>query len=413
MKKVSVLLSMLLFLAVNGFSQVAINTDGSIPNTNAILDVKSTNKGMLIPRMSQVEITAIPNPANGLQAFNTDDGKIYVYLLADNQWKAVQYDSDIIIPPASYTIGTGSSCATTTVNGNYYEGVILDGSNAVTLDATVTTTGTWSITTNSVNGYSFSGSGTFATIGTIQVTLDGTGTPTIAQTDNFTATANGSGGSCTFSVTMFTCGNPIFYGGQSYNTVQIGTQCWMAENLNIGTMVNGIDNQTDNGTIEKYCYDNSTSNCDTYGGLYQWDEMMQYVTTEGAQGICPPTGGWHLPTDAEWCTLEQEVDPTITCSSTGWRGVDGGSKLKETGTSHWTSPNTGATNSSGFTGLPGGIRHTNGSFDELNSHAYFWSSSESGAYAWRRHLYYNFTQVHRDSYNLAYGYGFSVRCVKN
>jgi len=84
--------------------------------------------------------------------------------------------------------------------------------------------------------------------------------------------------------------------GKTYNTVLIGTQCWMRENLNIGTRIDGSQNQTDNGTIEKYCYDDLESNCDIYGGLYQWDEAMQYVTTQGVQGICP--AGWHLPTDA-------------------------------------------------------------------------------------------------------------------
>jgi uncharacterized protein (TIGR02145 family) len=74
-----------------------------------------------------------------------------------------------------------------------------------------------------------------------------------------------------------------------------------------------VNNQTDNGTIEKYCFDNTETNCDVYGGLYQWNEMMQYSTAPGVKGICPT--GWHLPTDAEWCTLEQEVDPTITCST--------------------------------------------------------------------------------------------------
>jgi hypothetical protein len=70
----------------------------------------------------------------------------------------------------------------------------------------------------------------------------------------------------------------ILYSGQIYNTVAIGYQCWLKENLNIGTRINGSQNQTDNGIIEKYCYDDNESNCDEYGGLYQWDEMMQYTT---------------------------------------------------------------------------------------------------------------------------------------
>jgi len=210
---------------------------------------------------------------------------------------------------------------------------------------------------------------------------------------------------------VWSCGDTIVDArdGQVYNTVEIGSQCWMQKNLNIGTMIQGTLDQSNNSVIEKYCYDNSTANCDVYGGLYQWNEMMQYVTTPGAKGICPV--GWHLPTDAEWCTLEQYVDPTITCSSTGWRGIDGGGKLKETGTIHWAPPNTGATNSSGFTALPGGNRFTDGNFNSLTYLAYFWSSSESGTTAWRRHLYYDLATVNRDTNNKYLG--FSVRCEKD
>jgi len=209
------------------------------------------------------------------------------------------------------------------------------------------------------------------------------------------------------------CGDVLidYRDGQSYNTVLIGGQCWMAENLNIGTMINGSSNQTDNSTIEKYCYDDNTSNCNTYGGLYQWDEMMQYVTTEGTQGICPY--GWHLPTDAEWCTLENFVDAgTISCTSTDWRGIDAGGNLKETGTTHWSSPNTGATNSSGFTALPGGVRYPDGSFGALTVYANFWTSSVDGTSAWRRYLYYLYAQVRRNT-NVTHAYGFSVRCIKD
>jgi len=88
--------------------------------------------------------------------------------------------------------------------------------------------------------------------------------------------------------------------------VMIGEQCWMAENLNIGEMIDGSQSMTENGIIEKYCYDNDPENCETYGGLYQWDEMMEYVTDTAVQGICP--AGWHLHTDHEWKVLEGTVD---------------------------------------------------------------------------------------------------------
>ena len=160
-----------------------------------------------------------------------------------------------------------------------------------------------------------------------------------------------------YSIIAWYCGNLLIdiRDERAYNTVQIGTQCWMAENLNIGVRVDAVNDQSDNSIIEKYCYNDIEDSCDVSGGLYQWNVMMQYITTEGVQDICPPTGGWHLPTDTEWCTLENYVDVgTISCSRIGNGGIDAGGNLKETGTNHWSSPNMGTTNSSGFNALPGG-----------------------------------------------------------
>jgi uncharacterized protein (TIGR02145 family) len=198
--------------------------------------------------------------------------------------------------------------------------------------------------------------------------------------------------------------------GKTYTTVQIGTQCWMAQNLNIGTRITGSIEQTSNTTIEKYCYGNIEANCDVYGGLYQWNEMMNYSTTPGMQGICPT--GWHLPTDSEWCTITTYLDATVNCSTTGWSGTNAGGKMKETGSTHWTSPNTGATNSSGFTGLPGGNSEPNGAFYVLGDGGTFWSSTNySTADAWYRFLYYNKADVNRDHYTKSLGY--SVRCLRD
>jgi len=143
---------------------------------------------------------------------------------------------------------------------------------------------------------------------------------------------------------------------------------------------------------------------------------MQYVTTEGAQGICPD--GWHIATDNEWKILEGTVDSQYPVGDpewdgTGWRGLDAGGNLKESGTSHWNSPNTGATNSSGFTGLPGGYRTSNnGSFDSLGYSGNFWSSSQTSTdYAWYRYLNYPNANVNRSNYSKESG--FSVRCLKD
>jgi len=203
----------------------------------------------------------------------------------------------------------------------------------------------------------------------------------------------------------------VTYEGQTYNTVQIYNQCWIKENLNVGNMVPGTQEMTDDGTIEKYCYDNNTANCDTFGALYQWNEMMQYSTTPGARGICPQ--GWHVPADAEWCMLENQVDAdTVSCTEIGWRGIDAGGNLKEDGQVYWFAPNTGATNSSGFTALPGGYRNlTVGTFHDLSDLANFWTSNENGTIASNRNLWSGSAQTFLGI--SIFGYGYSVRCVKD
>jgi uncharacterized protein (TIGR02145 family) len=187
----------------------------------------------------------------------------------------------------------------------------------------------------------------------------------------------------------------------------------MAENLNIGTMINGSGDQTDNGTIEKYCYSDNTSNCVIYGGLYQWNEAMQYVTTAGTQGICPT--GWHLPTDDEYKTLEMYLGMSSSeANNTGWRGANEGSKLAGN-EPLWTDGNLDSNpdfGSSGFRALPGGDRLTNGAFNNITKNAYFWSSSESGTNnSWFRGINYDKTQVSRYAYDKELG--FSIRCIKD
>ncbi len=201
--------------------------------------------------------------------------------------------------------------------------------------------------------------------------------------------------------TSFTCGDPFTDSrdDQIYTTIQIGDQCWMAKNLNIGTLINSSENMTDNGVIEKYCYNNDTVNCEIYGGLYQWNEMMKYNATQGVQGICPT--GWHLPSDEEWTTITDFL---------GGKWVAGG-KMKEAGTSHWNPPNTSATNESGFTSLPGGYRVPIGSFEGLGNLGYWWSSTQYiSSYARRRSMLYDYGAVFRGYGNKTYS--FSVRCVR-
>ena len=192
----------------------------------------------------------------------------------------------------------------------------------------------------------------------------------------------------------------VTYEGQVYNTVLIGNQCWFRENLNVGYMIKDIDEMTDNEVIEKYCFKNGPENCNEYGGLYQWNEMMEYSTAAGEQGICP--SGWHIPEDGDWTTLTDFL---------GGKDI-AGEKMKEVGTTHWQPPNEYASNKSGFTALSGGYRDFNGGSYLLPFKTKYWTSSESDtSYAWSRGLNYDYAGVHRTENGK--NRGFSVRCLKN
>jgi uncharacterized protein (TIGR02145 family) len=189
------------------------------------------------------------------------------------------------------------------------------------------------------------------------------------------------------------CGT-VSYDGKIYNTVIIGTQCWLKENLDVGVMIPGSQNQGNNSVIEKYCYNNDPNNCYIYGGLYQWNEAMQYVTTEGAQGICPT--GWHIPTLTEFQTLSS----TVGNDGNALKAIGQGSGLGA------------GTNTSGFTALLAGNRDVSGYFYDFGGTAYFWSSTETNAtYAGNLYLYNNVSGIALSAYYK--GYGFSVRCVKD
>jgi uncharacterized protein (TIGR02145 family) len=307
--KRSVLIILLSFAGYSfSLAQVGINTDGTSPNSSAMLDVKSTSKGLLPPRMTTSQRNAVSSPVAGLIVFNTDTKTLDIY--SGTSW--------VQLVPANL----GWSCG--------------------------------------------------------QRFLD--------TRDN-----------------------------QSYKTVLIGTHCWLAQNLNIGIRVDGSQNQTNNLTIEKYCYENQESICDIYGGLYQWNEFMNYTSSSnsnpsGRPGICPT--GWHMPSDAEWCQLEIFLDATVICETTGWRGTDAGGKMKEAGTSHWQSPNTGATNSSGITALPGGYCTNNAVFVNQILTGVFWGATETSSLnALYRYLDYTNVKITRN--NIDKEYAFSARCVKD
>jgi uncharacterized protein (TIGR02145 family) len=309
MKKTIILVT-LLFLFIKITAQVGIGT--TIPDPNAALDIVSTNKGFLPPRVANV--AAIATPVAGLMIY--DESK---------------------------------QCM------RYYNGTI------------------WS--------------------------------------------------DCMGGITpSFPCGDAMTdIDGNTYPTVLIDGQCWMAADLKVSKYPNGnpipyIDNNptwvalADNNTDDAYSFYGDSNNDGTidithpdYGALYTYAAAIADNWTEdnnANQGICPD--GWHLPTDAEW---------TILTTFLGGTSVAGG-KMKETGTTHWNSPNTGATNSSGFAALPSGHRNSGtGVFFNVGITGYWWSSTESSSTAYYRYLNYNGANALR--LNINKSLGFSVRCIRD
>jgi uncharacterized protein (TIGR02145 family) len=206
-----------------------------------------------------------------------------------------------------------------------------------------------------------------------------------------------------------------------YKIVRIGTQTWMAENLNVGEQIDTYYGGLDNGILEKSCYTDLTINCRIYGGLYDWEEIMQYNPSDSGatgttQGICPE--GWHVPTEKEWQTLIDYLGgPMVT-----------GGKLKETGTIHWLSPNTGATNETGFTALPGGYLEGTGAAGvevlwsyNINYIGAYWTATAPSGYGppiWgfpfgsHVELKYNNNRM-EIRYDPDHYLTSSVRCIKN
>jgi uncharacterized protein (TIGR02145 family) len=205
----------------------------------------------------------------------------------------------------------------------------------------------------------------------------------------------------------------IVYEGQDYNTIQIFSQCWMKENLNVGTMITGIKDMVQNGVIEKYCFDDNEMNCDKYGGLYQWDEMMSYSKTAGTKGICPP--GFHIPTNEEWKVLEGAVDSQFRIGDPEWdnkskyRGFDVGNNLKSN--NGWFQEGNGS-DKYGFTALPTGYRVSSKRFGHFETTASWWTSTEGNTISsWRHRLYWEQSGEYSNSHNKPNGY--SVRCLRD
>ena len=200
----------------------------------------------------------------------------------------------------------------------------------------------------------------------------------------------------------------VSYAGKTYNTVKIGEQCWLKENLDVGTKIDISKDASNNSVIEKYCYNGDPANCTKYGGLYQWDEAMQYVNTKGAQGICP--SGWHIPTYEEFELLMSTVN-------------NDGNRLKAVGQGI---KDGAGTNSSGFSLLLSGAAYISGTgtfgsnFSFFSEKGLFWSSSEGSIYrnpSWFERALYFF--VYNNSREIPRvdlvekKWALSVRCLKD
>ena len=240
------------------------------------------------------------------------------------------------------------------------------------------------------------------------------GTPTTSGKASFSIALGGK--SCTITLTVDDLAQTIGIPGpnitdadnNTYKTVTIGTQQWMAENLKTskysdGTMILNItdDTQWQNNTTAAWAnYNNSDSLDKKYGKLYNWYAVSP--TTNGNKNVCPT--GWHVPTDAEWTVLTDYL---------GGESVAGG-KMKEVSTTNWNSPNTDATNTSLFTGLPGGSRSYHpGDYYGIGNSVTWWSSTEyySSFGAWTRRLNYGSGNASRDYSHK--DYGLSIRCLKD
>ena len=203
------------------------------------------------------------------------------------------------------------------------------------------------------------------------------------------------------------------YEGQVYNTVQICSQCWLKENLNVGTMIPGGQYPSNNGIIEKYCYNNEPDSCTKYGGLYRWEEMMQYDSLEGIQGICPP--GWHLPMAEEWRVLDGVADTYFGIGDPIWDHAWGGGAYNAG--NHlktdigWES-NCICVDKLGFSGMGGGIGVGNGSFLEVGHSSFWWTSTLKYVdIPWGHQVYCSLNDV----FMILYGQAarFSARCIRD
>lgn len=189
----------------------------------------------------------------------------------------------------------------------------------------------------------------------------------------------------------------VVYGNKTYHTIKLGNQIWLKENLDIGTMIKGIQDQTDNGVLEKYCYGDDPANCEKYGALYTWKEATNYLSGSAkVKGICPD--GWHIPTLAEFNELIAFVN-------------NDGNSLKEIGQGQGEGTGMG-TNTSGFSGMLAGSRGYGGHFSHQNVYLWLWSSNDIND-IYTNVFELNYANSDILTYSNGKEAGFCVRCIKD
>ncbi len=407
---------------------VAINPTGADPDPSAMLDVKSTTSGMLIPRMTTAQRNNIATacsctPAEGLLIFNTSSQCFEAYYASGSTWVSVACIGCQL--PGSFSASAASSIQQTSFSANWTAST---GATSYYLD--VSTNSSFS---SFVSGYENLNVGNVTTYNVASNLTCNTAYYYRIRATNTCGTSSNTGTINLTTSSCFTCGNPFTdtRDGQSYNTVLIGSQCWMAQNLNYGTYVAIHGGAQVAG--EKYCQNLSGVNDAScpMGALYEWATMMNgSASCDGTgvppndkcstpvQGLCP--AGWHIPSHYEWTTLEKNAGSNPGAfpydeTTSGWLGTNEGGNIKVTpvcGTLPcWNSPNTGGANTIGFSALPNGQSWT-GAFADAGNWGRFWTSFEFDATnAWSRMTGNTITVIYRTGDNKLYGA--SVRCVKD
>jgi len=394
-----------LFFATALNAQVGVGVPSENIHPSAELEVKSTTKGFLPPRMTMAERDAIVTPAAGLLIYQTDGDE-------NNTTTNTTIPGIIPVGCTSIAVNTGPTNLISGPGLYYYDGT--SWKNVVGPQGEKGIQGFQGIQgeTGAVGAQGIKGDkgdqgpvGTGISSGTSKNQLmywNGSAWVTLNPGTNGQVLTVSDGDLIWTLIEGY--GKPITdIDGNVYRTVIIGNQQWMAENLKVSQYNDGTDIPNIQALAEwsglttgawAY-YENNESKYAKYGKLYNW-----YAVSPDNKNVCPT--GWHVPNHAEW---------TVLIDYLGGQNVAGG-KMKEVGTTSWNFPNTGAANTSLFTGLPGGGRYANGNYGSIDNGGYWWSSSEDAAgNAWYRTL---------NSYSgLVGGYdfnkrsGLSVRCLRD